>query len=70
LELAGYNIPEYHWEIARDNPHLVQVVEQLGAAASARYSKLKVVEVPDDVEWTLEEYDGCEWVAENHRTWS
>jgi hypothetical protein len=70
LELAGYNIPEYHWEIARDNTYLVQVVEQMGAVASARYSKLKVVEIPDGVEWTIMEYDGSEWVAEKHRTWS
>jgi len=69
LELAGHNIPEYHWEIARDNPHLVQVVEQLGTAASTRYSKLKVVEIPDGVEWTLEGYGGSEWIAEKHRTW-
>jgi hypothetical protein len=25
--------------------------------------------VPDGVEWTVEEYDGREWVAEVHRTW-
>ena len=70
LELTGYNLPEYHWEIARDNPHLVQVVLRLGGAANTRYSKLKVVEIPDDVEWTIHEYDGMEWVAEVHRTWS
>jgi len=34
------------------------------------YSELKVVEIPDDVKWQLEEYDGLEWVAEKHRTWS
>ena len=70
LELVGYNIPEYHWEIARDDPVLVQVVEQLGRAASAPHAKLKVVEIPDGVEWTVHEYDGLEWVAEVHRTWN
>jgi hypothetical protein len=29
-----------------------------------------VIEIPDDVEWEVEEYDGLEWVAEKHRTWS
>jgi hypothetical protein len=49
--------------IERTDPHLVATVEALGGA-------LKVVEVPDGVEWTIEDYDGREWVAEKHRTWS
>jgi hypothetical protein len=60
----------YNWELDRDSPQLVQIVEQLGTRANRRYSKLKIVEIPQDVEWTLCEYDGCEWVAEVHRTWS
>jgi len=56
--------------ILRDDPLLVQVVEQLGSkVASGRYAKLAVVEVPDDVQWHIKEYDGTEWIAENHRTW-
>jgi hypothetical protein len=31
---------------------------------------LKVVRVPADVDWCIQEYDGQEWVAEVHRTWS
>ena len=67
--LAGIPLSEYRWEIARDDPHLVQTVEQLGELADTRYSELKVVEVPDDVEWLIAEYDGWEHVAERHRTW-
>lgn len=70
LELTGYNLADYHWEIKRDDPMLVQTVLRLGGAANTPYSKLKVVEIPDDVEWTICEYDGSEWVAEAHRTWS
>jgi hypothetical protein len=55
----------------RASVHLVRVVEELGAAAAgSSSSELKIVDVPDDVEWTIEEYDGIEWVAEVHRTWS
>jgi len=25
--------------------------------------------VPDDVKWHIAEFDGWEWVAEDHRTW-
>ena len=55
--------------IARNDPTLVKVVEELGESADGAHAKLKVVEIPDDVEWQIEEYDGLEWVAEKHRTW-
>ena len=54
---------------SRNNPHLVQVVEELGSKADGRFANLKIVEIPDDVEWIIEEYDGIEWVSEVHRTW-
>jgi hypothetical protein len=44
-------------------------VRELGADADTRFAKLKIVEVPYGVEWTIEEYDGVEWVAEKHRKW-
>lgn len=28
-----------------------------------------VVEIPDNVQWHIEEYDGLECVVENHRVW-
>ena len=57
-------------EMKRDDPLLVQVVEELGDAANGQYARLRVVEIPADVEWTIEEYDGYEHIAEEHRTWS
>ena len=48
---------------------LVLAVETLGTAASGRHAELKVVKIPNDVNWYIEEYDGREWVAEQHRTW-
>jgi len=56
-------------EIPRDSPHLIAVVESMGAIADGRHSTLRVVEIPDDVLWQIEEYDGLEDVAEKHRTW-
>jgi hypothetical protein len=55
--------------IARDDPALVQVVKELDTAANGSHAELKVVSVPADVEWEIDEYDGLEWVAEKHRTW-
>ena len=56
-------------DIPRDCPHLIETLLQLGIAANGRYSRLKVVEIPDGVEWHIAEYDGWEHIAENHRTW-
>jgi hypothetical protein len=57
-------------DLDRDDPVLVQVVEELGEDADSRFASLKVVEIPASVEWQIEEYDGLEWIAEKHRTWS
>ena len=57
-------------EIPRNDPILVQVVEELGKGAWGKYSELKVVDVPDDVQWEIFEYDGMEHVAEKHRIWN
>jgi hypothetical protein len=54
----------------RSHPLLIRVVEELGTEANGDCAKLKIVEIPDDVEWSIEEYDGNEWVAETHRRWS
>lgn len=56
-------------EANRSCSALVGVVERLGAAASGKFAHLKVVEVPDGVEFEISEYDGIEHIAEAHRTW-
>ena len=67
------NIPwdGYGYEFTEDrsNPALVKCVEALGKDASGELSSLKVVEIPDDVEWEINEYDGLESVVEKHRVW-
>ena len=54
----------------RSNPQLIEVVEELGSRANGLCADLKIVEIPDDVDVVIEEYDGDEWVSEVHRTWS
>lgn len=62
----GYN---YISHSSRTAPELVQCVETLGKAASGEFADLKVVEIPDDVDWYIVEDDGLEMVAEAHRSW-
>lgn len=57
-------------DIQRDDPDLVAVVEEMGERANDDFSCLKIVEIPSDVSWQIDEYDGAEWVAEQHRRWS
>ena len=56
-------------DIARNDLKLVKCVEKLGEEANGMYAELKVVEIPDDVNWEIGEYDGLEWVEEVHRRW-
>jgi hypothetical protein len=59
-----------YYDIERNNQYLVRVVEELGDDVNGRFAELKVVDIPDEVEWQLEEYDGKEWIAEKHRIWN
>ena len=58
------------WGLERSDPKLIQVVEKLGSKqASAGHAELTIVEIPDGIQWHVEEYDGNEHIAEDHRTW-
>jgi hypothetical protein len=60
----------YYDNIERDDPDLIEVVEMLGEEkSSGDLSQLRVVEIPDGVEWELSEYDGIESIHEVHRSW-
>lgn len=58
------------WDIPRDDPDLVHVVRELKDNANGGFAHLKIVKIPDNVDWAIEEYDGVECVSESHRTWS
>ena len=64
-------IPNGVWfdssDIPRDDANLIKVVKTLKERSNTNVSSLKIVEIPDDVEWEIEEYDGNEWVSEKHR---
>lgn len=67
-ELLGIPVIELRKPL-RNDPKLIEVVEQLGDKANGANARLNIVEIPDDVDWIIQEYDGVEWVAEKHRTW-
>lgn len=53
----------------RNHPDLVEVVKSMKKEANGEHASLEVKEIPDGIEWQIEEYDGLEWVAEKHKTW-
>lgn len=61
--VASYTIP-------RDNDLLIRIIEEVGVAnAGGLSANLKIIEIPDDIEFVIREYDGRETVHEKHRTW-
>ena len=56
-------------EIDRTDKELIKVIEELGCEANGCCAKLKVVEIPDDVNWEIDDYDGIESIEEVHRSW-
>jgi len=59
----------YSLRDCRTDSILIDVLQELGDKANGRFAELAIVDIPDDVKWHIEEYDGSEWVAEDHRTW-
>jgi hypothetical protein len=65
----GYGYLDF--DEGRDNPKLVAAVEKLGPMACGEHcTKLKVIEIPDDIDWEVcESEEGYEWVQEKTRKW-
>jgi len=64
-----YFISQYEYYEPRNDPDLIAVIEEFGDNAHGWAASLKIVEIPDDVDWYVEEHDGLEHIAEKHRTW-
>jgi hypothetical protein len=57
-------------DIPRDDPILIRVIEELGETANGPFAELKIVEIPENVEWEIDDYDGMESIHECRRSWS
>lgn len=58
-----------YYYIERTDKALVETVEELGEKANGCFSRLEIVEIPDDINYEIREYDGYESIEEVHRTW-
>ena len=66
---AKSQINAYAFDNDRSHPLLVEAVQKLGAKANGLYTTLKIVEIPDDVEWRVDAVNGKEIIREKHRVW-
>lgn len=55
-----------YYEIDRECPVLIEMVENM----TDEETNLVVIEIPSDVNYRIQSYDGIEHIAEEHRTWS
>lgn len=53
----------------REDKTLIEVVEELGEKANAFYSNLKIVEIPDDLDYVIDNYDGIETLRQKVKEW-
>lgn len=59
----------YSYCIDRTDKDLIETVEELGEKASGYASYIHIVEIPDDVQYEITDYDGYETIHEKHRSW-
>jgi len=63
---------DYYWSdyaLDRTDPMFIEVVEELGEKANSWASELKIVEIPDGTNYTIDNYDGIESIHEVHNAW-
>ena len=57
------------YKTERNDSRLIQAVEELGKHANGNFARLEVIDIPDDILWEINEYDGMETIHEKHRSW-
>ena len=59
----------YGSELARTDSDLISVIEELGDDASGNCGDIRIIEIPNGVDYEINDYDGMESVHEVHRSW-
>lgn len=72
VDLYDDNSEKYILELCsnhREDPVLIEVVEELGDRANSPFSKLVVVDIPDGMEYEIDDYDGVETLHQKVEKW-
>ena len=59
----------YDKNIPRNDKYLIKAIEEIGLEESSEYcANLKIIEIPDEIKWKIDYYDGMESIKEVHRS--
>ena len=72
VDLYDDNSEKYILELCsnhREDRVLIEVVEELGDRANSPFSKLVIVDIPDGMEYEIDDYDGVETLHQKVEKW-
>ena len=67
--LSNYIIKSPRAYDLRTDKTWIEVVEELGDKVNTWASDIRVIEIPDGIEYEIDDYDGIETVYEKRRCW-
>jgi len=63
-----FNIKDDDYDKYRTHPDLIEAIET-SSNPNGSYANIEIVDIPDDIEWEIDDYDGVETIHEKHRSW-
>lgn len=69
IPTENYFYESWHGSENRADPDLIEVIERLGEKANGDCASLAIEEIPDGVEFEIDEYDGNESVVPPRMSW-
>lgn len=70
LENGDFGIKSDNYQEWRMHPTLISAIEKIGVKkASGELAEIEIVDIPNGIQFEIDEYDGIETVHEKHRSW-
>jgi len=70
IDNEDLGIESNNYKACRSNPKFIAAIEKVGLEkSSGTCAELVIVDIPDDIEFEIDDYDGMETIRELHRTW-
>lgn len=70
LSNEDLGIKSENYNSYRSNKKLIKAIEKIGAdKSSGNLSRIVIVEIPNGIKFTIEDYDGMESIHEVHKSW-
>lgn len=70
LTNEDFGISNENYDAYRADPRVIKIIEEIGEKeASGHLAELQIIDIPDGIEWEIDDYDGKERIDEVHRSW-